>query len=33
MEKGSAEEVLRFFTGKPLMNPVPEEEYLNQLGI
>lgn len=29
MERGAAEEVIRFFTGVELLNPVPEEEYLN----
>lgn len=33
MERGAAEEVLRFFTGKPPLNPVPEEEFLNQMGV
>jgi D-3-phosphoglycerate dehydrogenase len=31
MEMGAAEEVARFYQNKPLLNPVPEEEYSNQL--
>ncbi|EMG22140.1 hypothetical protein LEP1GSC083_1370 [Leptospira interrogans serovar Pyrogenes str. L0374] len=31
MEKGAAEEVTRFFRGESLLNPVPEEEYQNQI--
>ncbi|MBM9577302.1 phosphoglycerate dehydrogenase [Leptospira sp. 201903070] len=31
MERGSAEEIIRFFSGKELLNPVPEEEYQNQI--
>ncbi|AXR65032.1 phosphoglycerate dehydrogenase [Leptospira mayottensis] len=31
MEKGSAEEIIRFFRGESLFNPVPDEEYQNQL--
>ncbi|TGM94156.1 dehydrogenase [Leptospira levettii] len=31
METGSAMEVIRFFNEEPLLNPVPEEEYQNQL--
>ncbi|ULH30153.1 phosphoglycerate dehydrogenase [Leptospira weilii] len=30
MEKGAAEEIIRFFKGVPLLNEVPEQEYLNQ---
>ncbi|MBE8352113.1 NAD(P)-dependent oxidoreductase, partial [Leptospira borgpetersenii] len=30
MEKGAAEEIIRFFKGEPLLNEVPEQEYLNQ---
>ncbi|EMO24097.1 phosphoglycerate dehydrogenase [Leptospira santarosai] len=31
MEKGSAEEIVRFFRGETLLNPVPKEEYQNQI--
>ncbi|EKO58925.1 phosphoglycerate dehydrogenase [Leptospira kirschneri] len=31
MEKGAAEEIIRFFRGEALLNPVPEEEYQNQI--
>jgi len=31
MEHGAASEVVRFFNGDPLLNPVPEEEIDNQL--
>lgn len=31
MERGSAEEIIRFFRGKELLNPVPEDEYRNQI--
>ncbi|MBW0434131.1 phosphoglycerate dehydrogenase [Leptospira yasudae] len=31
MERGAAEEVIRFFENKDLLNPVPEEEYQNQI--
>ncbi|EMJ96545.1 phosphoglycerate dehydrogenase [Leptospira alstonii] len=31
MERGAAEEIIRFFKGEPLRNEVPEDEYLNQV--
>ncbi|RHX91197.1 dehydrogenase [Leptospira yasudae] len=31
MERGSAEEIIRFFRGEALLNPVPAEEYQNQI--
>ncbi|TQE84052.1 phosphoglycerate dehydrogenase [Leptospira noguchii] len=31
MERGAAEEMIRFFTGEPLKSEVPENEYLNQI--